>query len=66
VERILFATAYRTGPAARVASSTSFRPRGSIGPTRSGSPLVTGTRSWPASGADATRLQCATGRRQLR
>ena len=42
----------RTGPAPTVASSTSFRPQGSIGPTRSGSPPATGMRSSPASGAD--------------
>ena len=52
VQRILFATDYRIGPAPTAASSSSFRPRGAIGPTRSGSPQASGMRSWPASGAD--------------
>ena len=52
VERILFATdyPYRPGPDGGVEHS--FRPRGSTGPTRSGSPPATGMRSSPASGAD--------------
>ena len=42
-----------TGPAPKAASSASLRPPGSIGPTRSESPPATGTRSWPASDAEA-------------
>ena len=45
----------RTGPRPMGVSSTSCRPRGSIGPTRSGSPRATGMRLWPASGADRSR-----------
>ena len=62
VERVLFATdyPYRPGPDGGVEHF--LRRRGSIEPTRSGSPPGTGMRWWPASVADAeverTRVLC--------
>jgi len=44
LERILFATDYRPGPARPAASSISSSPRGSIRPTKRGSPPATGRR----------------------